>query len=509
VNIPQPSCEFSQLTIPSDSQYASVAARYAAEVAQLIGFDDRVQDQICRGIQAALPALMRYSFESQERGTLDVSCERIPAGLKIVIQDKGLPFGDLGPRSANANVADNAFLGLRDHFDEIHFNNLGPKGKEVVLVKHLADASLADYEAACRFQPPDASEATRPFPQAQGASLCAVRPMIPSDAPEISKAVYKTYGYSYPNDYIYYPDKIVALNASGDVNSALAVTEKNEIVGHCALSLWSDNPQIAEMGQGVVVPEYRSLGCFAKLTKYLIGVARSQGLKGVFGQAVTLHPFTQKTALRQGLRDCALFLCLVPLTVDYKVLGTEPSSRGSVLVQFKYLDKPAVTQVYAPPKHAEILRDIYNNLDAATIPRILSTPEKVPGEGESVYKINLIRSLNFARIRVDRYGSNIVSDIRHELRELCLQHWDVIHLILNLSDPQTPHFCSRFEEQGFFFAGVLPLGLSSGEALILQYLNTDCVPYSAIQPASRFGADLVAYVKSRDPNRTRFDTEYD
>jgi anti-sigma regulatory factor (Ser/Thr protein kinase) len=502
VNIPQPSCELSHLTIPSDSRYVGVAARYAAEVARLIGFDDRVQDQISHGIQAALPALMHYSFEAQERGTLDVSCERIPAGLKIVIQDKGLPFGDMGPWPADANVTDDAFLSLRDHFDEIHFNNLGPKGKEVILVKHLADASLAEYEVACRFQPPDASEATQRFPLAQAATRCTVRPMGPSDALEISKTVYKTYGYSYSHDYIYYPEKIAALNASGEVHSALAVTEQNEIVGHCALSLWGDNPEIAEMGQGVVVPKYRSLGCFARLSEYLIGIARSRGLKGVFAEAVTLHPFSQKTALQHGLKECALFLCMIPITVDFKGVGTEPSSRGSMLVLFKYLDKSRATEVYAPPQHAEMIRAIYTNLDAAMVPRISTAPENVMEEGESVYKINLIRSLNFARIRVERCGRNIVSDIRHKLRELCLQHWDVIHLILNLSDPQTPRFCHRFEELGFFFAGVLPLGLSSGEALILQYLNTSCVPYSAIQTASRFGADLVAYVKSRDPSLT-------
>jgi anti-sigma regulatory factor (Ser/Thr protein kinase) len=509
VNNPEPSCEFSRLTIPSDSRYAGVAARYAAEVARLIGFDDRVQEQIYHGIQMTLPAVMQYSFEAQERGTLDVSCERIPAGLKVVVQDKGLPFGDVGPWPTDADVRDNAFLALRDHFDEIHFNNLGPKGKEVVLVKHLADASMAEYEAACRLQPPDGSEATRPFPEAEAATYCTVRPMGPSDALEISKTVYKTYGYSYSHDYIYYPEKIVALNASGEVHSALAVTEQNEIVGHCALSLWSDNPQIAEMGQGVVIPKYRSVGCFAKLNEYLIGIARSRGLKGVFGEAVTVHPFSQKTGLQHGLRDCALFLCLIPLTVEFKGLKIEPSTRGSMLVQFKYLDKPLRTEIYAPPQHADMLRAIYTNLDGATVPRILTPPENVTGEGESVYKINLIRSLNFARIRVDHCGSNIVSDIRHKLRELRLQHWDVIHLILNLSDPHTPGFCRRFEELGFFFAGVLPLGLPTGDALILQYLNTDCVPYSTIQTASRFGSDLVDYVKSCDPNLSGLNSESD
>ena len=503
--IPPASCEFSRLTIPGDPRYADAAARYASEVARLIGFDERVQKQIFYGLQAALLALMRYSFEPQERASLDVACERIPAGLKIVVRDKGLPFGNVGPWSKEAGVSNNAVLSLRGPFDEIFFNNLGPEGKEVVLIKHLGDGSLADYEAACRYEPPNALEAAQPFPQAE--TRCTVRPMQPADALEISKTVYRTYGYSYSHDYIYYPEKIVALNASGEVHSALAVTEQNEVVGHCALSLWRDNPQIAELGQGVVVPKYRSLGCFARLTEYLIGTARSRGLKGVFGAAVTVHPFSQKSALQQGLRDCALFLCLLSPRVDFKGLKNEPSARGSMLVQFKYLDAPSGSVAYAPPRHSEMLRAIYANLDHAAVPRIAAPPGETPGTGEPAYTINLIRSLNFARIRIDRFGSNIVADIRLKLRELCLQRWDVIHLVLNLSDPQTPHFCGRFEELGFFFAGILPLGLSSGDALMLQYLNTVCARYRGIQTASPFAADLVAYVRSCDPNPAAINPE--
>jgi serine/threonine-protein kinase RsbW len=154
-----------------------------------------------------------------------------------------------------------------------------------------------------------------------------------------------------------------------------------------------------------------------------------------------------------------------------------------------------------------MLRAIYANLDAAAVPQIVIAPEGTEEEGKPAYQINLIRSLNFARIRVDRCGSNIVADIRLKLRELCLQRWDVIHLILNLSHLQTSRFCSRFEELGFFFAGVVPLGLPSGDALILQYLNTLPAPYSAIQTASRFASELVAYVKSGDPNAAAVDPE--
>ena len=53
--------------------------------------------------------------------------------------------------------------------------------------------------------------------------------MEPSEALEVAKTVYRTYGYSYAHDYIYYPEKIIALNASGEVQSAVAVTEADEI----------------------------------------------------------------------------------------------------------------------------------------------------------------------------------------------------------------------------------------------------------------------------------------
>jgi serine/threonine-protein kinase RsbW len=505
MSTPSLSCEFSRLTIPSDPRYAGVAARYAMDVARLIGFDDRIQLQIVEGLRLALPALMTYSFEPQERATLDVSCERIPAGLKIVLRDKGMPFGNLEGESGDIGVTGNAVLSLREHFDEISFNNLGPDGKEVVLVKHFGDSSLADYEAACRLEPPDASAATRPVDQA--ATRCRVRSMEPADAREISKIVYQTYGYSYAHDYIYYPEKIIALNTSGEVHSALAVAERDLIVGHGALSLWSDNPLIAELGQGGVVPKYRSQGCFAKLTEYLIDIARSRGLKGVFTEAVTVHPFSQRTALHHGLKDCALFLGLLPPTVDFKGLRSEASARGSMLVQFKYLDPPPERTVYVPPPHAAMLRAIYDNLDAAAVPRITAPPEVMPDDAESAYTIKLVRSLNFARIRIDRYGPSIVADIRLKLRELSLQRWDVIHLYLDLSNPRTARFCSRFEELGFFFAGVLPLGFSSGDALILQYLNTVSTPCSAIQTASRFASELVDYVTSRAPDLAVFNPE--
>ena len=127
--------------------------------------------------------------------------------------------------------------------------------------------------------------------------------MQEAEAAEVSKSVYKTYGYSYPLEYIYFPEKIIALNQSNQIHSAVAVVDPNKIAGHCALQTWNENPQIAEMGQGVVNPEFRSLGCFAKLTEYLLELAKSKGLLGVFDRAVTNHRFSQQTGHQSGSKD--------------------------------------------------------------------------------------------------------------------------------------------------------------------------------------------------------------
>jgi serine/threonine-protein kinase RsbW len=74
--------------------------------------------------------------------------------------------------------------------------------------------------------------------------------MRDSEASEVSKSVYKTYGYSYPFEYVYYPEKIIALNEGGKIHSAVALADESEIAGHCALHYWDENPQIAEIAQG-------------------------------------------------------------------------------------------------------------------------------------------------------------------------------------------------------------------------------------------------------------------
>jgi serine/threonine-protein kinase RsbW len=497
------SCEFSKLEIPNDTRYAVAAGNYVVEIAKMIGFDDQDARSFGLGVRGAIQAAIEYSFEPGERATLEISCERIAEGLKVAVKDKGLPFDDLmtRPQADETEAGTASTLGihvfqLKKYMDEVLLHNLGHEGKEIVLIKHLTSQTITDYYAECELEPYEVPQPdNRPY---QPAGKCAVRRMKSSEAAEVSKSVYKTYGYSYANEYVYYPEKIIALNDSGRIHSAVAVSGNSEIAGHCALQYWEENPQIAELAAGVVKPEFRSRGCFAGMTEYLVNIARSERIWGVFGQAVTNHTYSQQTGHQSELKDCAVLLGLVPPTVIFKGFSQKLYHRLSMVMQFRYLDGPSSLKLYIPPHHQRMVAGIYKNLGMA--PEISNKVKIQKTDGNSIFKIKVIVPLNFARIIMERYGENAIQEVGTKLKELCLKKIEVIHLYLNLFDPLTARLTDEFEKLGFFFTGLLPGGLAGGDALILQYLNNVPIDYDAIRLESDLAVKILTHIKKHDPN---------
>ena len=499
-------CEYSSIQIPNDRKYASAAAIYVSEIARSIGMQDQDLKSLENGIIEALTVLMGYSFEPDEKGSLEIICERIPEGLKVSLRDKGLPFGAGGTDSAapESSIDDSRDMGepifrLKEYLDEIRLHNLGPEGKELVLIKHLKNKSITDYYAACDLEPFEPS--VPPIAASLDELKCRVRQMDPTEAAEVSKTIYKTYGYTYPRDYVYYPEKINALNKSGRIHSAVAVSGEKDIAGYGVFQIWEENPQIVEMAQGVVKPEFRSLGCFRNITQYLLDQAKSQGKQGAFGEAVTNHTISQHTVHGFGFRDCGLRLGIIPSDILFKGMHAKIPHRVSMLVQFLYLKPAAASRtIYAPPHHENMLTALYKELDVRPEVKTTVPAEAKRAAASSVIRIKLVGSLSFARIIIDRYGKNINAELQAKIKELCLKKIEILNLFLNLSDPLTCTYTAQFEKLGFFFAGILPGGLSNGDALILQYLNNVPLDYDAIQVKSATAKKLLAYVREHDPN---------
>jgi serine/threonine-protein kinase RsbW len=501
----QNKCEYSTLTIPNEPAYARAAAGYIIEIAKIIGFVGQDLNAISEGVRQAIVAQMRYSFEPGEKAVIEISCERIVEGLKIVLKDKGLPFDDSAvsaqsnkPPSSPASSFGLGILGLKKHMHEVLLHNLGSRGKEIVLVKHLKNKDITDYCAACELEPYEESDLQIQSDPKQ--RQCTVRRMKPEEAVEVSKSIYKTYGYTYPHEFIYYPEKIAALNESGRIHSAVAVMDGKDVAGHCALYYWEDNPGIAEMVAGVVNPEFRSHGCLTKLTDYLIERAQSEGLSGILGEAVTNHVISQRTGHQHHLNDCAVLLGMLPLKASFRGFSEMPSGKISMVMAFRYLKSPRPVSLFLPLQHENIIRKIYEGFGKSPKIKWQENEKNTAKQKQSVFRINVLGALSYAKIIIDDYGQAIESEIQLKLKELRLKKIEVIHLYLNLADPLTPHFCPQFEKLGFFFGGVLPGGLKDGDALILQYLNNVPVDYDAIQLESDIAKKILEHIREHDPN---------
>ncbi len=521
-------CDYSRLSIPNDITYLSAASNYVGEIAAKFGFDSQDRGAIEAGIREVLGRIIHYSFEPFEQAGIEISCERVPEGLKVVITDQGLPLDpnrpptgregclpDAGQDACSAGEEVSWVELFSKYMDEVYFQGLGSRGKQTVLIKYGKDRGIEDYFQACELGQ------YAPVPQEKHAEAARflIREMAPSEAVEVAKAIYRAYGYSYAVEHLYYPERIEEYNRQGFMLSMVAVTEENEIAAHGALVRRERWPKIVEMSQGVVKPEFRGQGCFNLLSEHMVEKARSLEYTGVFSRAVTVHPYSQQTLHRLGFRDCALTLGYGPQYHSYKGIREKLDQRLTLAMSFMYLREPPKRAIYPPPHHRDKILKLYNHLGfepqvRTPDPRIAVRGRRVPGEDLSMAGRNAcptcleetgsVNSWYYARpgfgeMEVERFGRDTVSEVRRNLREMCVSKVEFIDLWLDMSDPAVFYLTEEFEAMGFFFAGILP-GAGAGDALILQYLNNMPLDYEEIQLESSMARELLAYIKEHDPN---------
>jgi serine/threonine-protein kinase RsbW len=376
--------------------------------------------------------------------------------------------------------------------DQLSFRNLGPQGKETVMIKYLPDAiagTSQEEETRESVVPPVITEKLE----------YEVRGLDPNEAIEVSKCAYKTHGYTFFDDHIYYPERLVEMNRNHELISAVAVTKEGVFMGHSALLYQYPDDTAAELTFAFVNVEFRGQGALNRLVDYLFKAPRQRELRGIYAYAVTNHIFTQKSMIKFGINDCGILLATSPASWKFKGIDDDASQRISVALGFKYMSPPERYSLYLPEQHKDMIVRTYGHLGVTHDYRI---PEAglVPEAGQVTVIDSGANALeSCAEIFVESYGSDALQQIRRILRKFCVERIDAINLFLRLSDPQTYTMTAEIEKLGFFFAGILPES-RIGDALILQYLNNVSLDYSKILLVSDIAKDLLTYIRERDPN---------
>jgi anti-sigma regulatory factor (Ser/Thr protein kinase) len=486
----------STLTVTSEIACLPAIQSFAREFSREVGFSRDDQEMILLALEEAVVNVIEHAFESAGQ-SFQIVFEPSAVGIRIIIKEKGLPYD---PRlvpgyEAPGDIDEMPSRGLGSFImkkcvDEVFFCNLGKEGRELHLIKRLPAKSIVDRREA-----PEPESIRQPADGKTGLSsppVFELRLMKPSEALEVSRLFYRTYGYSYLSDVMYYPDRLAELNREGLITSVVAVTPEGEIAGHLAMVRDSFDDPIAETGKGAVKESFRGFDLFTGMQKFLMDKAKTMGLKGIYGRSVTTHTFTQRMTEKTGCKDCAVVLGYAPADMAFKGQDEGLPQRQAVVCCFQAVVQLPVSNLYAPSHHESIIGRIYSNLGLTK--NFRTPPGDIRMADRSALKLKVTHETNGAEIVMDQYGEDCISVIRTHVRDLCAKKIDHITLFLNLGDPVTSRMCKEIEKLGFFIAGIIPC-LHFEDTLILQYLNNLIMDHSKIKLHSAMAKEILAYIE--------------
>lgn len=483
--------EIARFTIQAKKEYLPSITGAVHSLTSLLGFDKKESFQLELVVEEACLNVIEHAFEPDETGQYDVVIERRPGNLVVGIEDQGLPF-DLG-KIEPAKETGLGMLLIKSFADEVRYINLGRHGKRLELVKNLPYKDIEQYISV------DEKEKSKSLPQAPADSPLYYQMMTTDQCVELARCVYRSYGYSYPNDTIYYPERRKELIDSGLIEACIVLNEEKEIVGHLAMIKNSRDAKVAESGQAVVDPRYRGRNLFKEMKIYLSDYARKKGMYGLYSEAVSIHPYTQKGNISLGAHETGILLAYAPSSLNFKKIkeGAQKQRQSTVLFYHKINEDPA-RNVYLPYHHKTVLRKIY---DANKLNRTLIEEQKPMEVNEkAAVDVAVYPDFQFAFLQVAQYGTDFIELIEFRLNELIKKKMDSIYIDLPLSDVNTPHYCAAVEQLGFSFAGIIP-ELFNGDVLRLQYLNNQDVDPGVICTASDFGKELLDYVIDQNSSK--------
>ena len=468
-----------RITITADAGYLPLVVDFVRQTAHRLGIRDEAAEHLDLAVEVVCRNIIENAFESDEDGRYDVYVLRRPGKVVVAVEDRGLP----GDYARFKSGEDPTLRGMLQHSfaEEVRFLNLGRGGNRVELIKDLPQADarehLSEEEHHQTVESPAVSEDVQPD----------IRMMRPEESAALSRAVYRSYGYSYDWDDIYYPERLQELQRSGLMRSCVTVSA-GEFVGHLAVMVEHLDSTVGEAGQAVVDPRFRGHQLFEKMKTFLAEECKNRGMYGLYSEATAVHPYSQRGNLHLGAKEAGYLLGYIPASVSYKDIGDgRAGRRGSVALMYLRVNEEPERAIYPPAPYEGVVRRL---VEHHGLRRTIADGSNVREAALSRVSVSIRRDHNLAFVRVDELGADLREVIGIRLRELCLHRIDCVYVDLPLSHPATRDVGGSLEELGFFFGCVIPEA-REGDVLRLQYLNNVEIDPDNISTASDFGQDLL------------------
>jgi anti-sigma regulatory factor (Ser/Thr protein kinase) len=484
-----------RVTVRAEADFLTPVISFVGHTAERLGLRETEAGHLKRAVETVCRNVIDHAFGPDDDGRYDVHVLRRPGKLVLAVEDQGLPFDYTRLQGAEDQTVVETLQ--RSFTDEVRFVNLGRQGNRVELVKTLPHADVREH------LPEDEHHATLKAPAASEDVPIEIRMMRPEESFELSRCVYRSYGYSYDWDYIYYPERIRELQEEGLMRSCVAVTPEGEFVGHLAITMERPGSPVGEAGQAVVDPRFRGHHLFPKMKTFMAEWAGDAGMYGLYSEATAVHAYSQRGNLHLGARETGFLLGYIPASVSYKQIGEEREGRrGSVALFYMRVRDEPEREIYPPVAYLEHVRRVVEHNGLRRI--IVEAPDPVPDSTPrpSRMSVEVRQDHNLAFVRVDEPGVDLEELVHGHLRDLCLHRVDCIYVDLPLSHPATAGAAAGLERLGAFFGGIIPEAhAGGGDVLRLQYLNNVEIQPGDVSTASDFGEELLGLIFEQNTQR--------
>jgi hypothetical protein len=476
-----PEEQIARVTLLADAGYLPPVIDFVKQMTFRLGLGD--VEPVDRAVELVCMNVIQHAFGPEEGGSFDVEVQRRPGLVVVAVEDQGLPFDYKRLQDGEDRTVLEI---LHRSFDETRFVNLGRRGNRVELLKHIPLTDVRDHLSE------DEHRRTVEATAAHEDIPLEIRMMHPDESFELSRCVYRSYGYSYDWDYIYYPEKIRELQETGLMRSCVAVTPEGEFVGHLAITMERPGLPVGEAGQAVVDPRFRGHHLFPKMKTFMAQRAADVGMYGLYSEATAVHPYSQRGNLHLGARETGFLLGYIPASVSYKQIGEgREGRRGSVALFYMRVRDEPEREIYPPAPYLEEVRRVveHNGLrrTIGQVPESTLQPSRM--------SVEVRQDHNLAFVRVKEPGADLEELVHGHLRDLCLHRVDCIYVDLPLSHPATPGAAAGLKNLGVFFGGIIPEAHpGGGDVLRLQYLNNVEIEAGDVSTASDFGEELLGLI---------------
>jgi GNAT superfamily N-acetyltransferase/anti-sigma regulatory factor (Ser/Thr protein kinase) len=465
-----------KVTVLSDASAPTLVLALLPAFAAAAGIPAEDERRLGAVVDQLVSFTLDNAYPDDDLGEVEVTLDSGDGSVQVTVQDWGLPLtsagGDFGPLPES-------LAALAPDARNVLLMNLGSDGKR--LAAEVPVRSGDDGQARRHH-----IEATPRRAQAGIGASDAIEVMTatPQDGEAIAQLLYENYHLSYVHADFYRPRYLMAALASGELLSAIAVHE-GRVVGHHALMTLAGVPS-AETGAAVVHSAYRGLGVFGRLFEHTLDAARERGLASVFGDAVTIHPFSQRAERSHGYRETALQLGMVPAQTTMRGFGGEgPKRRTATLRSYRPLDEHS-RQTALPAPYRELLESVYANVGLTIEAR--TRPAQLEGEALAA-EVDEPRCLGF--LRLQGWDADASSSLKAAVRHLLSRHVDVVYADVDLvTVADVDKATAALNELGFFVAGLVLHGPDGHDHLRLQLLDSEEIELDDVVCDSSFAQML-------------------